>query len=230
MKAFLLAAGRGTRLRPLTDSVPKCMVPVKGVPLLGIWLKLLGMHGITDALVNLHHFPHMVEDYINDSHLGVNVTTFYEEALLGSAGTVLANRDFVRGEKAFFIIYADNLTNVDLERMAEFHLSHGGCFTMALFRTEEPRSCGIAELDEDNIITSFIEKPAEPATDLANAGIYIANEELFDFIPSKEHIDFGFDVLPGLVNRMRGYVIEEYLIDIGNPENYKNANEEWVGL
>ncbi len=230
MKAFLLAAGRGTRLRPFTDAVPKCLVPIKGVPMLGIWLDLCRNYGITDVLVNLHHLPDMVEDYIEGNSSGLNITIFHEEKLLGNAGTVSANRGFVRGERSFFILYADNLTNINLGKMMEFHLRHEGIFTMGLFETQWPEACGIAGINGDNVVTSFVEKPVAPVSNLANAGIYVANEELFDYIPQKESIDFGFDVLPGLVGKMHGYVIKEYLLDIGKPEDYKRANEEWSGL
>ena len=230
MKAFLLAAGRGTRLKPFTDTVPKCLVPIKGTPILGIWLDLCRNYGITEILVNLHHLADMVEDYIETNSCGLDITVFREETLLGSAGTVTANRDFVREEKAFFILYADNLTNVNLERMMEFHLKNDSIFTMGLFETARPEACGIAKINGDKLITSFVEKPAEPVSNLANAGIYVAGQKLFDYIPQKEPVDFGFDVLPGLVGRMHGYVIEEYLLDIGKPDDYKRANKEWGGL
>lgn len=230
MKAFLLVAGKGTRLRPLTDTIPKCLVPVKGTPLLGIWLNLCRLYGITDVLINLHHLPHQVENYINSNPFDINITTFYEERLLGSAGTILANRDFIVGEKSFFIIYGDTLTNMNLKKMAEFHERHGGILSMGLFRTEQPGVCGIAEIGKNDIITSFTEKPSSPVSNLANAGIYIADERLFDYVPLKEFSDFGFDVLPGLIGKMYGYTIEEYLIDIGNFDNHKRAEQEWVGL
>lgn len=230
MRAYLLAAGEGTRLRPLTETMPKCLVPIKGMPLLSIWLDLLKLHGVTDVLINLHYLPHLVEQYIDGNATGINVRIFHEKTLLGTAGTVMANRDFVRGKGCFLIAYADNLTNVNLRRMVNFHEERGGILTTGLFRAKAPRECGIAEIDGDNVITSFTEKPAHPVSNLANAGIYIAGEELFDYIPMNKFIDFGFDVLPRLIGKMYGYVIEEYLIDIGNPDNYKRANEQWEGL
>jgi mannose-1-phosphate guanylyltransferase len=230
MKAFLLIAGRGTRLRPLTDQVPKCLVPIKGEPLLGIWLRLCRKHGVADVLVNLHHLADEVEAYLDANDFGVKVKRFYEPRLLGSAGTVLANREFVRGGDCFFIIYGDNLTNVDLTEMCRFHRRHGGLFTMGLFRTSRPTECGIVELGADGLVESFEEKPAEPRSTLANGGIYVADERLFEYIPGKEFVDFGFDVLPRIVRKMYGYVIEEYLVDIGSPENHELANRQWDGL
>ncbi len=228
MKAILLAAGKGTRLRPLTDTIPKCLVPINGEPLLGIWLKLLEAHGIKEVLVN-YHAPD-IEAFLARDDSGVRIKAVYEEKLLGSAGTVRANKDFVEGEDAFLIAYADNLTNMDLTRMIEFHRARSGVLTMGLHRTGRPEACGIAALDADGLITSFIEKPKQPESDLANAGIYVAGQGVFDHIPSRKGlVDFGFDVFPALVGKMYGYEIEEYLLDIGTMENYKRAESEWRG-
>lgn len=229
MKAFLLAAGKGTRLRPLTNKIPKCLVPIQGRPLLHYWLTLCGSSGINEVLINVHHLADHVLDYLRSNTFGLNVVPFYEERLLGSAGTVAANRWFVEGEDDFFIFYADNLTNLDLRRFLDFHKKRRALFTMGLFRTNCPAQCGIATLDEEDIITEFIEKPEMPKTDLANAGIYLAGEELFDYIPDKETVDFGHDVVPNLVNRMHGYVISDYLVDVGTLENYERAQREWRG-
>jgi mannose-1-phosphate guanylyltransferase len=114
--------------------------------------------------------------------------------------------------------------------MVDYHMERGGILTVGLFRTEAPQECGIAEIDRDSVITSFTEKPSDPVSNLANAGIYVAGEELFDHIPKKKFVDFGFDVLPGLIGKMYGYPIEEYLVDIGDPDNYKLANKQWEGL
>jgi len=230
MKAVLLAAGKGTRLRPMTDTVPKCLIPINGEPMLGIWLRLLKKHGISEALINTHYHAPQVEEFLRRDDSGVKVRAVYEEELLGSAGTLLANRDFLTGGEAFFIIYADNLTNMDLTKMAEFHRSNNkeGLLTMGLHRTEHPTACGIATLDADGLITSFIEKPEHPESNLANAGVYVAGQGIFDYIPSKKGLlDFGFDVFPSLTGKIYGYEIEEYLLDIGTLENHKRAESEW---
>ncbi len=230
MKAFLLAAGFGTRLRPLTDTIPKCMVPIQGKPLLGWWFDLLSAHGISEALVNTHYLPDLVRAYIheyNARRTGLCVTEFHESVLLGSGGTVKANRDFVGPDKAFFICYADNLTNINLSAMLAYHKSVAGVLTMALFRSGNPEQCGIAELDAGSRIVSFTEKPVIPKGNLANAGIYIAGQGLFDRFPDTGFIDFGKDVLPGLAGSMYGWETSGYLIDIGTPDNYQKAQKEW---
>lgn len=230
MKAILLAAGKGTRLRPLTDTIPKCLIPINGEPLLEIWLRLLKGYGVKEVLINMHCRAPQVEEFLSKDDSGLRIKAVYEDKLLGSAGTVLANKDFFAGEEAFFIIYADNLTDMDLTKMAQFHRSRNkeGLLTMGLHRTDNPGACGIAVLDDHGLITSFIEKPGNPESNLANAGVYVAGQGVFDYIPSgKELADFGFDVFPALVGRMYGYEIEEYLLDIGTPENYKRAESEW---
>ncbi len=227
MKAFILAAGRGERLRPLTDTVPKCLVPVCGAPLLKIWLEICERSGVTDVLINLHHLPEMVEGFLRNADTRVRVTTVFEEELLGSAGTLRKNKGFVQGEKDFFIIYADNLTNANLVKMAEFHRRGAGLLTMGLFRAERPAECGIAEADSSGRILSFVEKPLNPASNLASAGIFVSSNAVFDHIPDGI-VDLGRDVLPKLAGRMRGYLIPEFLMDIGTIERYRQAELEWM--
>ena len=141
MKAFLLSAGEGTRLRPLTNKIPKCLIPVNNKPLLHYWLKLCEKYGIEEALINLHHLSSQIEEFLENNHYKVKIKKVYEKKLLGSAGTIAANRDFVQGEEAFFIFYTDNLTNMNFKKMWEFHKTHQGMFTMCLFRTDFPQGC-----------------------------------------------------------------------------------------
>lgn len=231
MKAFLLAAGYGTRLRPLTDTVPKCLVPICEKPLLSHWFDLLLRHGVSDVYVNTHYLREKVSDFIakyNSENTGLTAHEMYEPTLLGSGGTVLSGREFV-GDEDFLICYADNLTNIDLTDLYHRHKENGCVLTAALFRAKNPKACGIATL-EDGIITEFIEKPENPKSDLANGGIYVTGKEIFDYMPEKDVIDFGKDVLPLLCGKMAGVEINCYMKDIGTPENYKKAQEEWKDL
>jgi mannose-1-phosphate guanylyltransferase len=226
VKAFLLAAGLGTRLKPWTDSVPKCLMPVGGVPILGIWLDACRRHGIEEVLINTHHLAGQVEDYVRSTDFGLRVHTVFEPELRGSAGTVRANWDFVRGSDAFFIIYTDSLSNADLAGMARFHESHSSVLTMAVFTTDDPQSCGIATVDQTGRITAFVEKPARPESTLANGGVYVAGKELFGYLPERVPADFGFEVLPQLTGRMFAFEVGP-VIDIGTPRNYLRAEAEW---
>ncbi|MCX7922550.1 MAG: nucleotidyltransferase family protein [Clostridia bacterium] len=229
MKAFLLAAGFGTRLKPLTDITPKCLLPIGGKPLLYWWLQLLESHGVTEVLINTHYLCESVREYIDYYNKSgkLLVHEFYEPILLGSGGTVAANKSFVTNEDSFFICYADNLTDINLSAIAEFHNSHDGILTMALFRANNPDQCGIAEVDKNGKINEFIEKPQNPRSNLANAGIYVARKELFNYFPKREFVDFGNDMLPQLIGQMYGWEMHDYLIDIGTPENYRRAQSEW---
>ena len=232
MKAFLMAAGLGTRLRPITNTIPKCMVPIQGKPLLAWWMDLFEKHGVSDVLINTHYLPESVRRFIdfynkNPEH-HTKMIESYEPILLGSAGTLRKNRDFVAGENSFLICYADNLTNADLTALAAFHKKLNPVLTMGLFHTNNPTGCGIATVDKNNIITEFIEKPEHPKSNLANAGIYLASQSLFNFIPNHNgEIDMGKDVLPLLVGKMAGYEVKEYILDIGTMKNYHKAQEEW---
>jgi len=226
-KAFLLSAGLGTRLRPLTDHMPKCLVPIDGKPLLEIWLNLCQQCGIQDVLINTHHLAPMVEAWAAAQTSRTRIKLSYEETLLGSAGTVAANRDFIGNSKDFYVFYADDLVSVDLEALKSFHFRNDGILTLGLFHSSRPRHCGIVTLDSEQRVVTFEEKPAQPKSDLANAGVFIARRELLNFLPSSGFSDFGKDILPKLVGRMLGYVLNGYLLDIGTPENYQRALVEW---
>lgn len=232
MKAFLLAAGYGSRLKPITDTIPKCLVPICGRPLLAWWFDLLRGYGVTEVMINTHYLPEPVRAFIADEnagHTGLTAYETFEPILLGSGGTVRNNRAFVCGEKSFLICYADNLTNINLADFQNFHAAHDGILSVALFHTNLPEQCGIASLDADSRIIGFAEKPPHPESNLANAGIYIARQGIFDCLPAAGTLDFGKDVLPALVGRMYGWITEGYLIDVGTAENYIRANEEWRG-
>ena len=229
MKAFLLAAGLGTRLRPITESIPKCLVPIGGKPLMAYWFDLFYKHGITDVLVNLHHLPDKVRAFVKNYRIPLNVHLVYEEHLLGSGGTLLANKAWVNDDQEFLIAYGDNLTNANLSKLVAFHREHRPVVTMAVFKTDRPKECGIVTVDENNTIIHFEEKPPHPQSNLANAGLFVASKDIFDFFPEKfsgNVLDLGFHVLPNLIGKMKAYVLEDYLLDIGNLERYKKAQED----
>jgi len=230
MKAFILAAGNGTRLRPLTDSIPKCLLPIQGVPLLEIWLNNCKAAGITDVLVNAHAHAETVKQFAATQKSGVTVNVVEEPRLLGSAGTLAQNRAFVGGEEAFLVLYGDVLTNVDLRGMLAFHRQKNLSATLGIYPVPDPTRCGVVSMDENSVIQEFVEKPARPVSDLAFSGVMIGGQEIFDFLPDRRPADIGFDVLPKIAGKMAGYRISEYLIDIGTLENYQAAQRSWPGL
>jgi len=229
MKAFLLAAGHGTRLRPQTDTLPKCLLPVQGVPLLEIWLALCRRHQISEVLLNTHAHSNAVVEFLGRWRNGVQVRVIEEPKLLGSAGTLLANRKWVDSEENFWIFYADVLTCMDLNGMLRFHRPSSAA-TIGVYEVPDPRRCGIVGLDDNDVLVSFVEKPANPTSNLAFAGIMIATQQLLDIIPEKLGADIAFDVLPRLTGRTRAYHINEYLLDIGTKQNYEQAQQTWPGL
>ncbi len=238
MKAFLLAAGKGTRLKPYTSVIPKCLIPIHGKPLLEIWIDLLERCGVSEILINTHHHADKVEHFLKRINPKVkpDITTLYEKELLGSGGTIWANSEVVINEKSFLIIYADNLTTIDIGRMIrqhEYYNALGGILTMGLIHAPVPQECGIVTLDNNQKIVSFIEKPDNPTSDLANGGIYVVAPEIFSFFPDNcikqtdSICDLAFHLFPQLVGKMYGYEIKEYLRDIGTIESYDAAVREW---
>jgi len=231
VKAFLLAGGRGERLKPLTLSVPKCLTSINGTPLLAVWLDLLEREGISDVLLNVSHHVDQVRAFLAAWQRGPRVHLVIEREPAGTAGTVAANRWFVDGDRAFCIFYADNLTNLRVRPMLEMHAEHDGVLTMGLFRAPDPRAAGIVTLDESGLVVDFTEKPAEPPSNLANAGVYLARGAIFDYIPSGDGVlDFGHDVFPRLIRKMYGFLIDDFLMDVGTPVALARAAEAWARL
>ena len=230
MKAFLLAGGHGTRLRPITDSLPKCLVPIRGRPLLDIWLELCARSGITEVLINLHAHADLVEEHLRRSQPPVAVNLIYEADLLGSAGTIAANRSWVGSDAAFWILYSDVLTNTNLRKIWTFHKAHEDSATLALYRVPDPSRCGVALTDEADVITDFVEKPQHPRSDWVFSGIMVAGRELLNAIPQDLPADISIHVLPLLLGKMRAYRLRDYVLDIGTLQNYEAAQMSWPGL
>jgi mannose-1-phosphate guanylyltransferase len=227
LKAFLLAGGHGTRLRPLTDSIPKCLVPIRDKPLLDIWLDLFAHSGITEVLINLHAHTEAIERHLERGRPPVKVRVVHEERLLGSAGTIAANREWVGSDGAFWIVYSDVLTNMNLKRMAEFHSSHPSVATLGLYQVSDPSRCGVALTDEAGVITEFEEKPQTPRGNWVFSGIMVTGPQFFDSVPLRTPADIAFHVLPRLLGQMRAYRITDYLLDIGTLPNYQKAQITW---
>jgi mannose-1-phosphate guanylyltransferase len=227
VKAFLLAAGVGSRLRPLTDTKPKCMVDVGGRPLLDVWLDAFDRAGVEEVLVNLHHLPDLVRRHLAGRTGPPCVRTVFEAELLGSAGTLLANRQWVEDEEFFLACYADNLTDFDLRSLIEAHREQAAVATLAVFHSDNPSAGGVVELDAAGRVIGFAEKPSHPVSDLTNAGMYAFRPRVIDEIDDRLPRDIGYDLLPRLVGRARAVLVEGYFRDIGTPDAYRRARKEW---
>jgi mannose-1-phosphate guanylyltransferase len=249
VRVLLTCAGVGSRLRPITDTLPKALIPIAGRALLDYWFDAFRRAGIRHVLLNTHHLPAQIDAYVaaQNARGDVQAVTTHEPVLLGSAGTITANAGFVPADAGeVLIIYSDNLSTIDLGAFLAYHRSHGDPFTMLLFRAQFPEKSGIAELDTSDApvghdgarmnagrILSFIEKPKQPKSDLANAGVYAMSAALWQEIASWKAFDIGFDVLPRLVGRMRGIEhrhvalgAEAYHRDIGTHESLEIANRD----
>jgi len=228
MKAFVLAAGLGSRLRPITDTTPKCLVEIAGRPLLDIWLDALAKAGVNEVLVNTHHLAAAVEEHVAGRSMPPVVRLSHEPVLLGSAGTLRANRDFVANDDMFLAINGDNLTDFDVRVLVDAHRAGGTIATLSVFKTSRPSECGIVEVAADGRVIGFVEKPADPPSDLANAGIYAFHPTVIDEIPEPSPRDVGFDLLPRLVGRARAVGLDNsYFLDIGTPLALEQARNEW---
>ena len=228
MRALLLAAGLGTRLRPLTDTIPKCLVPIKGEPLLGIWLKCLTQSGIGPILVNTHYLEGQVEAFVAASPYRDEVTVVNELQLLGTAGTLIENIDFFQGEDGL-LIHADNYCQADFTAFQQAHRNRPPecLMTMMTFRTDTPSSCGIVEVNERGVVIGFHEKVATPPGNLANGAVYILSTKLLHRLNSdfRAATDFSTEVLPRFVGRIFNYETIEVFLDVGTPETYVKANK-----
>jgi mannose-1-phosphate guanylyltransferase/mannose-1-phosphate guanylyltransferase/phosphomannomutase len=237
---MVLAAGLGTRLRPITYEMPKPMVPVLNKPVMEHILRLLARHGFTETIANLHWFPDLIEGYFGDgSGSGVSLTYSREEQLLGTSGGVRNAAEFL-GD-SFLVISGDALTDIDLRAMREFHESHDGIATLAMKRVVDTSQFGVAIVGSDGRIQGFQEKPdpSEALSDLANCGIYMFRKEIFDFFPepgtskaAKEgdppgFADWAMDVFPRLLEGdvpFYSHEIEAYWNDIGYLEELREGN------
>jgi mannose-1-phosphate guanylyltransferase len=233
LRALLLAAGLGTRLRPLTDSVPKCLVEINGRPLLDYWIELLSDAGIADILVNLHYLPNAVKSYIGKCSYPVNITMAYEERLLGTGGTLLKNSDFFQNGPAM-LIHADNLSTFDVQSFIHrYEMRRPGIeITMMTFDTLSPEACGIVQLDDEGVVKAFHEKVRNPPSTLANGAVYVLSPAVLEFLRGlgKKVIDFSTEVLPHFLGRINTYHNGIYHRDIGTVESLLAAQKDYAAL
>ncbi len=232
MRAVILAAGEGQRLRPLTKDDPKPMLVVAGKPILEHNVRLLARHGITEIAINTHHCAGSITEHFGDgSALGVKITYSHESRALGTAGALLPLRDFL--SSTFLVLYGDNLTTCNISALAEFHASKQGLATLAVFQRENPSAGGIVSIEDDDRIARFVEKPQsnEIFSPWVNAGIMVCEPRFVDAIPAGES-DFGKDVLPALIRdrqplfAYRMDEISERLWWIDSPEDYERTKSE----
>ena len=226
MKAFVLAAGVGTRLRPLTSDIPKPMVPILGKPALYHTFCNLKKYGFNDICVNLYHRPEAVTEYFKNKDPGVKLNYSLEKKLLGTAGAVKNNESFFN--ETFVVMSGDGLTDINLKKALLFHKKKKALATIVLKRIQARLEYGVTITDKCGRVKSFIEKPCwgDIFTNTVNTGIYILEPEIFKYIPKNKFFDFGHDLFPALLKKslnIYGYVTDEYWTDIGNIFDYKKG-------
>jgi dTDP-glucose pyrophosphorylase/phosphoheptose isomerase len=242
VRAVVLAAGEGTRLRPLTLTRPKPMVPINGEPLLHYTLKWLRQHNIHEVAINLHHCPDVIVDYFGDGkRLGLDIVYSYENQIMGTAGAIRKLSAFA-DKHPLVVVYGDVLTNLDLTALIAAHnrfvaLDPSAGVTMSLYHVNNPTEVGLVGMDSASRITRFVEKPKreEVFTDLASAGVLIIEPDVVNLIPPDTFYDFGHDLFPQLLEHgvsMYGWVVPEeaYVMDIGTPEKLAQAQHDWHAM
>ncbi len=229
LRAILLAAGFGTRLRPLTLDIPKCLVKIDDKPILQEWIEKLEKIETQKVLINTHYLHEKVNKFLEIQDFSkIEIDIFHEEKLLGTAGTLIANYKFFENSIGL-LIHTDNFTTLDLNYLIEAHINRPrNCLlTMLTFNTESPSSCGIVKLDSDNIVQEFFEKKENPPGNIANGAVYVFEEDFLDWI-IRNHanaFDFSNEIIPKLIGKIYTYHTYKTLIDIGNIKSLKEARD-----
>ena len=230
LKAVVMAGGEGSRLRPITVNLPKPLVPVGNRPIMEHIIELLKRHGVTDVVTTLHYLADEIQNHFGDGHgFGVNITHSIEDTPLGTAGSV-KQAEVLLKDDTFVIISGDALTDCDLTKALEFHREKGSVATLILYRVPDPSEFGIVITKEDGRIERFLEKPGweEVFSDTVNTGIYILEPEILDLMKPRKNYDWSKDIFPKLLADdapMFGYVMDEYWCDVGNLQQYREAQE-----
>jgi NDP-sugar pyrophosphorylase family protein len=229
LRAYIMAAGLGTRLYPLTGLTSKPMVPILNRPVMEHLLNLLHRHGALEAAANLHYHPDKIRRYFGDgSAFGVDLRYNFERELLGTAGGASAFREFLGGG-TFIVVSGDGLTDIDLTAFVAAHRRNGGIASLAVQQVDDPSLYGVVVHDAAGRITGFQEKPAagEALSDLCNCGIYAFEPAIFDHVPAGVFVDWAKDVFPALLAAdvpFYRWRLESYWNDVGNIEQYRLSN------
>lgn len=230
MKALFLAGGKGTRLRPITNELPKPMVPVVGKPLLERNIERLKEHGVDEVVLSTCYKPYKIEKYFgNGEKLGIKINYISEDIPLGTAGAIKNAEEFF--DDTFIVFNADILSDIDISDMIKWHKEKGAFATIATTQVEDPSAYGVIEYDDKGFITAFKEKPKphETTSNLINAGIYIFEPELFNEIPSGRTVSIERETYPKLLDHGKKIAVYNkcsYWLDLGTPDKYIKAHKD----
>jgi len=227
MNALILAAGFGTRLLPLTRVVPKCLMPIFGVPLIHYWICDLLDAGVHKILINTHYKSDLVANFINEQFYKDSITLVYEKELLGTAGTMIENKDFFNGSD-FLVVHGDNYTDINLKELIHFHQEFRPDihFTLTTFFSPNPSQCGIVT-KYNNILTSFTEKPLFPKSNLANCAIYSFGSHFFNTLGAEKVCnDISIDLIPNYTGDIKCFHPLGFNLDIGTHQSFFEAQSK----
>ena len=230
MNAILLAGGFGKRLRPITNEIPKCLVPINNKPLIEFWIDNLKNSNIENTLINTHYLADKVTDFFKNHPLKENIHLSHEEKLLGTAGTLKKNINFFGKRQDGLLIHADNFCQEEIKNLIRSHQNRPKkcLITMMTFKTDSPSSCGIVEVDKNNIVQNFYVKEKNPPGNLANGAIYVLSKEFISNYTKSfsDAVDFSLDVLPRLNGKIFTFHTSLKLVDIGTLKNYYQLQNE----
>ena len=229
-KALLLCAGFGTRLRPITETTPKCLVKIGGQPLLDIWINTLVQNGIEQILINTHYLAKQVLTFVAEHKYRTRIKIVNEPQLLGTAATIRKNNAYF-DEGPFLIAHADNLSVFNFSEFLDVHKKrcHNVDITMMTFKSEDPKSCGIVTIDKNNIVQEFFEKVPNPPGNIANGAVYIFEKSVIDFmVKHPESFDISRDVLPSFTKKIVIYKNRHLHVDIGTPSSLRWGTKRFL--
>ncbi|OGK24252.1 hypothetical protein A3A46_01550 [Candidatus Roizmanbacteria bacterium RIFCSPLOWO2_01_FULL_37_13] len=223
MQAIILAAGKGTRLYPLTKKIPKVMINIQGKPLLEHHILLLHKYGINEILINLFTLPAKIQNYFGEGRkFGVRIKYANEPKLLGSAGALHNFKDVLRGD--FFVLYGDVYMQVNLLKMLDYHKRKKSLYTLAVHEAKHPKDSDLLDIDHNQKITKWIKAPHSRRSGINSSGLYIINKRVLKYLPKKVPFDFAHDFIPLLLKKipLYAYHTSELMMDIGTQERYNN--------
>ncbi len=234
MKAVILCAGEGTRLRSLTNELPKVMLPIAGKPILQHHIEYYKRYSITDIYINLHHLPGKIVSYFKEGgDFGVDITYSYEKKLLGTAGALNGFRQELESGGAFFVHYGDVLSEVDLEKMLAYHGERESVATLAIHPSSHPQDSDIVTMNEGGRITRLYHKPGTlDHGNLGNGALYLLEPKILQYLPQEGEHDFIRDVFPRMLEAgepLYGYSTDEFLKDMGTPKRYQEVKRRLEG-
>lgn len=230
VNAVILAAGKGTRLKEITKTVPKPLLEVRGQPILAHHLALCAAAQIQNVFINTHYLSEQIRKFAgNGSRFGVKITYSYEQELLGTAGALNNFRENLAGED-ILVLYGDNYVDLDLRALQKSHRDKNAFVTVGVHIRADVSQSGMVEVDAHNRVKRFVEKPAasERTSNLVSAGIYVLDPRALDYIPPGKS-DFGYDIIPKLVadgRELFAFKIENELIAIDTPELYAAVTQK----